>query len=56
MGAQPSEAVATIASKFNLYPPLPVRADIKMSEVLPELYPQPVVPILPAANEMAEGL
>ncbi len=55
MGAQPSEAVATIAAKFNLFPALPVRADVKVKDTLPELRPRPVIPLIPALNEKPEA-
>jgi small subunit ribosomal protein S16 len=53
-GAHPSDTVARIASKFNLLPPQPIRVDMPLSAVKPELVPRPVAPLTPTLNVNAE--
>jgi len=53
-GASPTETVARIASKFNLLPPQPIRVNMPLADVKPELVPRPTLPKLPGVATHAE--
>uniref|UniRef100_A0A0A9WZB7 Small ribosomal subunit protein bS16m n=1 Tax=Lygus hesperus TaxID=30085 RepID=A0A0A9WZB7_LYGHE len=54
VGAQPSDAVTRLLAKFNLLPPLPIKLNTKLTQVLPKHWPKYPLPTLPSQVDRIE--